>query len=85
MTSAPSFSRPLTTLVTIFSLPGMGLAEMMIKSPGPTRTCRWLADAMRDRALSGSPWLPVVMSTTWSGGYLLISSMSMSTPSGAWR
>lgn len=36
----PSFKRPLTTFVTIFSLPGIGFAEMMIKSPSPTRTLR---------------------------------------------
>ena len=35
-------------MVTIFSLPGMGLAEMMIKSPGPTLMLRWLALAMLD-------------------------------------
>ena len=29
---------PLTILVTLFSLPGMGFAEMIMKSPGPTRT-----------------------------------------------
>ena len=34
---------------------GDGRAEMMMKSLGPTRTCRWLACAMRDSALSGSP------------------------------
>ena len=44
-----------------------------------------LACAMRDSADSGSPWLPVVMSTTFSGGYLLISSMGISTLSGACR
>ena len=39
----------MTILVTLFSLPGMGLAEMMMKSPGPTRTWRWLQEAMRER------------------------------------
>ena len=33
-------NQPLTTFVTIFSLPGIGFAEMMIKSPSPTRTLR---------------------------------------------
>ena len=72
----------MTTLVTVFSLPGMGRAEMMMKSDGPTLTLRWLDCAMRDSADSGSPWLPVVISTTFSGGYLLTSSTSMRTLSG---
>ena len=53
--SAPSRSRLLTTLVTIFSLPGIGVAEMMIKSPCPTRTFRWLPPDIRESALIGSP------------------------------
>ena len=37
---------------------------------------------MRDSALRGSPWLPVVISTTCSGGYWFSSSTLISVPSG---
>ena len=47
------------TLYTIFSLPGMGLAEMMMVSFGPIVTLLNSPLAMRVSALIGSPWLPV--------------------------
>ena len=37
---------------------------------------------MRDSALRGSPWLPVVISTTCSGEYWFSSSTLISVPSG---
>ena len=68
MTSAPDFISSLTTRVTNFSLPGMGFAEMMIKSLGVIVTFLWLFIAIRVSAESGSPWLPVVTSTIFSSG-----------------
>ena len=60
----------------VFSLPGMALAEMMTRSPGPTSICRCWEKAMRYRALISSPWLPVVTMTCLSRGMALILLMS---------
>ena len=38
MTSAPSFIKSFTTRLTVFSLPGMGVADIMIKSLAVTLT-----------------------------------------------
>ena len=46
-------------LLTLVSLPGTGLAEMITVSPFMTSTAGFSCAAMRDRADSGSPWLPV--------------------------
>ena len=54
----------------------MGRAEMMIKSFGVTLTLRCSLIAMRLKADIGSPWLPVVISTTWLNGRRLATSMS---------
>ena len=54
--------------VTAFSLPGTGDAEMMTVSPFSMEMVLWLPLAMRASADSGSPWLPVHMTTTCSGG-----------------
>ena len=60
-----------------FSFPGIGLAEMITVSPGTISICLCVATAIRVNADIGSPWLPVVITTSCSGGYLSISSMSM--------
>ncbi len=67
-TSAPIFARSLVTLVTAFSLPGTGVAEMMTVSPSSTVMVLWLSLAIRARAESGSPWEPVHMTTYESDG-----------------
>ena len=46
---------------TSSSLPGIGVADMTTVSPSFTATWRWSPRAMRESALVGSPWLPVVM------------------------
>ena len=51
---------------TSFSLPGIGVAEMMTVSPGTMPTLRWSDIDMRVNADIGSPWLPVVMMTICS-------------------
>ena len=51
---------------TSFSLPGIGVAEIITVSPGMMPTFLWSFIAMRVKALIGSPWLPVVMITIWS-------------------
>ena len=55
---------------------------MIIKSIGVIVTCLWSPLDILESAESGSPWLPVVQITSFSGGYLFTSSMSMSIPSG---
>ena len=70
-----------SSLLTARSWGQEGLAAMMMNSLGVTRTFRWSLRAIRVRALMGSPWLPVVITVTCSGGYFLTSAMSMSTPS----
>ncbi len=56
------------TRVTAFSLPGTGVAEMMTVSPCSRSMVLCSPFAMRASAESGSPWLPVHMMTTCSGG-----------------
>ena len=60
-------------LLTTVSLPGMGVAEITTVSPGMILTSLWSRLAMRTRADVGSPWLPVVIIITFSGGSPLIS------------
>ncbi len=67
-TSAPILASWLMTRVTAFSLPGTGVAEMMTVSPSSISMVLCSPLAMRARAESGSPWLPVHMMTTCSGG-----------------
>ena len=56
--------------------------ERDLSVPSVTATWRWSPSAMRDSALVGSPWLPVVMmQSSWSGS-LSISFGWMSEPSG---
>ena len=56
------------TRVTAFSLPGTGVADTMTVSPSSIWMVRCSPLAMRASAESGSPWLPVHMMTTCSGG-----------------
>ena len=56
------------TLETDFSFPGMGLELKITVSPGMIVTFLWMSAAILDRAAMDSPWLPVVMSTVFSGG-----------------
>ncbi len=56
------------TRVTAFSLPGTGVAEMITVSPSSMSIVLCSPLAMRASAESGSPWLPVHMMTTRSGG-----------------
>ena len=46
----------------------MGVAEITTVSPGIIWTSLCSPFAIRTRAEVGSPWLPVVISTTFSGG-----------------
>ena len=67
MTFAPALASRLMTRLTAFSLPGTGVAAMTTVSPRSTVTVLWSPLAMRASAESGSPWLPVHMTTTFSG------------------
>ena len=58
---------------TLFSLPGTGVAEMMTVSPSWMERERCSPLAMRERAESGSPWLPVQSTTILSSGMSLSS------------
>ena len=50
------------------SLPGIGVAEKITVSCSWRATCGWSSCAIRRSADSGSPWLPVEMTTIlWSG------------------
>ena len=53
---------------TLVSLPGTARAEMTTVSPFTISTSGWSRDAIRARAESGSPWLPVDRIVTRSGG-----------------
>ena len=53
-------------------------------SPSVTRMT-WSRLAIRDSAAIGSPWEPVQMSTTSSGGHSSISRESTSRPAGTRR
>ena len=67
MTFAPALASRLMTRLTAFSLPGTGVAAMITVSPRSMVTVLWSPLAMRASAESGSPWLPVHMTTTFSG------------------
>ena len=61
MTVAPVRARRLMTPYTAVSLPGTSDDARMIVSSGSTAMCRWSPEAMRPRALMGSPCEPVDM------------------------
>ena len=69
--------------LTARSLPGTGVAEKTTVSPECSSTSRWSLLAIRRRAESGSPWLPVEITTTFSSGKLSISRGWMKRPEGA--
>jgi hypothetical protein len=53
---------------TARSLPGIGVAEKITVSPPWSETWGWSPCAIRRSAESGSPWLPVEITTSlWSG------------------
>ena len=54
--------------LTARSFPGIGVAEKITVSPSCSATLGWSRWAMRRRADSGSPWLPVEMTTSLSSG-----------------
>ena len=85
MTSAPLLTSLFITRLTLFSLPGMGLAEIMTMSLGRMSSFLCSENAMRLRPLMGSPWEPVVSTTISRSGYLSMSSMSTSSSSGMSR
>ena len=70
---------------TDVSFPGIGVAETITVSPGPTVTSRWSPFAIRLNTAIGSPWLPVTMKTTLLSGSLAASLESMSTRFGSLR
>ena len=68
--------------LTARSLPGIGVAEKMTVSPSCSSTLGWSPWAIRRRAESGSPWLPVESTTRRSSGQSSISLTPTSIPSG---
>ena len=68
--------------LTARSLPGIGVAEKITVSPLWSSTCGWSAWAMRRSADSGSPWLPVEITTSFESGKSSISLGPTSIPSG---
>ena len=68
---------------TARSLPGTGVAEKTTVSPECSSTSRWSLFAIRRSAESGSPWLPVEITTTFSSGKSSISRGWMKRPDGA--
>ena len=58
----------LITRDTAFSFPGIGVELKTTTSLGVMDTFLWSEDAILDRAAMDSPWLPVVIRTTWSSG-----------------
>ena len=69
--------------LTARSLPGTGVAEKTTVSPECSSTSRWSLLAIRRSAESGSPWLPVEITTTFSSGKFSISRGWMKRPDGA--
>jgi hypothetical protein len=67
---------------TARSFPGIGVAEKITVSPLCSSTWGWSACAMRRSADSGSPWLPVEITTSFSSGKSSISLGPTSIPSG---
>ena len=65
------------------SLPGIGVAEKITVSPEWSSTSGWSRCAIRRSAESGSPWLPVEITTTFSSGKSSISFGWIKSPSGA--
>ena len=65
-----------------FSWPGITRAEITTRSPGRMVICLWSFTAMRESAASGSPWLPVVSRSTFSGGRERSSAVSASIEEG---
>ena len=58
----------LITLETAFSFPGIGFELKMIVSFGLIVIFLWIFAAILERAAMDSPWLPVVIRTTFSSG-----------------
>ena len=58
----------LITLDTAFSFPGIGLELKMIVSFGLIVIFLWISAAILESAAMDSPWLPVVIRTTFSSG-----------------
>ena len=69
---------------TARSLPGIGVAEKTTVSPRRSSTLGWSPCAIRRRAESGSPWLPVEITTSLWSGKSSISLGPISIPSGTW-
>ena len=67
---------------TARSLPGIGVAEKTTVSPACSFTLGWSPWAIRRRADSGSPWLPVEITTSLWSGKSSISPTPTSSPSG---
>ena len=82
ITDAPILKSSLITFATDFSFPGIGVADIITKSFLVISTFLWSENAILVSALIGSPWLPVVIITIFSGGYLFMLSRFISTPSG---
>ena len=70
------------TFEIYFSFPGIGFADIIIKSFGVIWTFLCSPDAILVNADIGSPWLPVVIITKLSSGYDFILSISINTLSG---
>ena len=58
----------LITFDTAFSFPGIGLELKMIVSFGLIVIFLWISAAILESAAMDSPWLPVVIRTTFSSG-----------------
>src|SRR5918998_1717195 len=69
---------------TARSLPGIGVAEKSTVSPSRSSTCGWSPWAIRRSADSGSPWLPVEITTSLWSGKSSTSRTPTSIPSGTW-
>ena len=66
--SHPILESELTIDCTLFSLPGIGVAEMITVSDSWIERDLCSPLAMRASAESGSPWLPVQSTTIFSSG-----------------
>ncbi len=68
ITFAPFSASSLITFDTDFSLPGIGLELNITVSPGSINTFLCIFAAILESAAIASPWLPVVISTSFSEG-----------------
>ncbi|COX02527.1 Uncharacterised protein [Mycobacterium tuberculosis] len=84
-TLAPILDSASMTPKTASSLPGISDDDNTMRSPAVNVMLRCSPRDIRDNADIGSPWVPVVINTTWSGAIVSAAAMSMRSESATRR